>query len=410
MANFNPKENKDRSEGWIDELGRPSLPKRPKNIKPSNAYDQDLDARENKKHFLYDTDFKDNATEVRFDSSVNINPSHTSYDKFCNAKELRSLKASEESFDKDFVDDVPGEESVVPLASVEKGVSCLKSEEDIKLNSKTFDPEKDRKIITRSSTPDSSNFYDMNHFPRGKLIIINVKDFKKSSGVSEHPRIGTDKDALDLQQLFLDLGFIVERHDNPRTSEIKEVMDVAANEDYTNLGCFVCAFLSHGKEGVIYGTDGFLNINNLASLLCTKQLAGKPKILFFQACRGGKLMGSYNSEHIATTKANKYFLDLPVDNDFLFCYSTAQEYYAWRNRDEGSWFIQALVSVFRKFAHIKDIIRLMTLVNSFIVQKKSDTTDVVTRGKRQIGSFITHLRKEFFFFPPYGALHPEHCV
>ena len=73
MDNFNPKESEDRSEdekytstkqpndtkphgikrneGCFDELGRPSSPKRPKNIKHLSAYDQVLDTSRNKKHF-----------------------------------------------------------------------------------------------------------------------------------------------------------------------------------------------------------------------------------------------------------------------------------------------------------------------------------------------------------------------
>ena len=236
----------------------------------------------------------------------------------------------------------------------------------------------------------------MQKFPRRKLIIINVKKFKRSSRFHAHPRKGTDRDASRLQELFLDLGFFVERHDDPRASEIKEVLYVAANKDFSNFGCFVCAFLSHGEEGVIYGTDGFVNIKDLASLLCTKELAGKPKIFFFQACRGADFMESYNSVDIPRAKANKLVLDLPMEYDFLFCYSTAEGYYAWRHEEKGSWFIRILVNVFRRFAHKMDIIRLMTLVNYVIT--------AATRGKRQIGSSISQLRKELFFFPPYRPL------
>ena len=203
---------------------------------------------------------------------------------------------------------------------------------------------------------------------------------------------------------FLDLGFFVESHDNPRASEIKGVLHVAANEDFSNFGYFLCALLSHGEEGVIYGTDGFVNIKDLASLLCTKELAGKPQIFFFQACRGADYMESYNSVDIPRAKANKIVLDLPMEYDFLFCYLTAEGYYSWRHEEKGSWFIRFLVNVFRRFVHKMDIIRLMTLVNYMIVREKSKTDTAATSGKRQIGSFITQLKKELFFFPPYGSL------
>ena len=286
MENYNPKENEDRNEGCVDELGGPSLPKRPKSIEFSNAYNQDLDARKNKKNFPDDIDLGVNPTQERFGSPLNLDQSHRiklgngipsdnenlshadhAIKSISTKKEnlpkinfsyiegkllLKSIidelkieiKKLEESFNKDFVDKDVGEENVPPLTSSEEGATIdfpsghvsLNSEEDIQLISNTFYPEKDKERIT-SSTAYSSNFYDMEKFPRGKLIIINVKYFKKSSGLSEWPREGTDRDALGLQQLFLDLGFIVARYDNPSTSEIKNVMHASANEDYSKLGC-----------------------------------------------------------------------------------------------------------------------------------------------------------------------------
>ena len=53
-------------------------------------------------------------------------------------------------------------------------------------------------------------------------------------------------DAEGLQQLLLDLGFIVECYDNPKRSKIKEALHVATYEDYSKLGCFACVLFSHG--------------------------------------------------------------------------------------------------------------------------------------------------------------------
>ena len=57
--------------------------------------------------------------------------------------------------------------------------------------------------------------------------------------------------------------------------------------DYRNVGCIGCCFLSHGKEGVLYGVDGELEIRDIAACFQkNKALVGKPKLLFFQACQG----------------------------------------------------------------------------------------------------------------------------
>ena len=115
-------------------------------------------------------------------------------------------------------------------------------------------------------------------------------------------------------------------------------------------------------------------------------------------------MESYNSVDIPRAKANKIVLDLPMEYDFLFCYLTAEGYYSWRHEEKGSWLIRFLVNVFRRFVHKMNIIRLITLVNYMIVREKSKTDTATTSGKRQIGSFITQLKKELFFFSPYGSL------
>ena len=331
-------------ERHFDEIGKSPSPTCPKDIKHSNAYDRPLDTSKDKNKNFDKIDFGNNATEICFDSSLNEDPSHTSYlkdhkfgkmiaddreklthadhvaksnntkkedvkgisfphieDSFtfvfekcsCFEKFRIEIKAFEESLYKDFVEKMAGAESVVPLTSAEKGVATdfppgnisLISDEDIQSNSQIFYPENNRERIGKFHA-NSSNIYGMKTFPRGKLIIINVETFRKSSGMSDKPREGTDRDATGLQELFLDLGFIVERHDNPTTSEIKNVLGAAANEDYLNLSCFACALLSHGEEGVVYGTDGFVNIRDLTSLFRTKELEGKPKIFFYRPVEG----------------------------------------------------------------------------------------------------------------------------
>jgi caspase 7 len=63
-----------------------------------------------------------------------------------------------------------------------------------------------------------------------------------------------------------------------------------AREDHTNADCFVCVFLSHGKEGRVYAFDGTVYIDqllvNFRADLCPT-LAGKPKLIFIQVCNIG---------------------------------------------------------------------------------------------------------------------------
>lgn len=63
-------------------------------------------------------------------------------------------------------------------------------------------------------------------------------------------------------------------------------MCAAARADHTNADCFVCCVLSHGDEGVIYGRDGTLKVDDLIAPFkpnaLAQTLAGKPKVFFIQ--------------------------------------------------------------------------------------------------------------------------------
>jgi caspase 7 len=59
----------------------------------------------------------------------------------------------------------------------------------------------------------------------------------------------------------------------------------AAKYNHDDVDCFACAILSHGDEGVIYGKDGIVKVNDLFAPfkgdVCPK-LAGKPKFFVIQ--------------------------------------------------------------------------------------------------------------------------------
>ena len=377
------------------------------------------------KHNHADSDVKSNNAMKEDEEELNFprikDPFEIEFEKdSIYDKVVTQMDALGESWEKEFVDSAPGLAGVVPVTPEVEAVAVdgpfstifPKTKHTIKQYKPTevdgirsthvvFFP-KEREKRTEKFFVDSDQFYDMRTFPRGKLTIINVKYFRSSSGMSDYPREGTDRDAAGLQELFLDLGFIVERYDNPTKSKIREALRDAANEDYSNLSCCACALLSHGEERVIYGTDGFMNIKDLTSLFRTKGLAGKPKLFFFQAYQGSEYMDPYDS--VDGPGSGKKDIALPVESDFLFCYSTVKGYYSWRNSKRGSWFMEALVQVFRNYAHKMDIMRMLMRVNSTVAHRKSRTDAAATDDKRQIESFITQMRKEFFFFPPYGPL------
>lgn len=117
--------------------------------------------------------------------------------------------------------------------------------------------------------------------PVGKCIIINNKNFLQETGLNVHD--GTDRDAEDLLRCFTSLGFDVFTY-NKQTGEKMEILK-NVSEDHSNRSCFACILLSHGEEGMIYGTDRAMPIKDITSLfrgdMC-KSLVGKPKLFFIQ--------------------------------------------------------------------------------------------------------------------------------
>ncbi|XP_066926395.1 LOW QUALITY PROTEIN: caspase-3-like [Clytia hemisphaerica] len=254
---------------------------------------------------------------------------------------------------------------------------------------------------------DLKECYAMQSTPRGHFILVNNKHFLPSSGMENYPRNGTDVDGAAITELFQEMGFLVEAHSNLSVYEMRKVFKQAAHKDYSGVSCLTCCILSHGQEGVIYGTDGTIEIREITSFFHGTNLSGKPKLFFFQACQGSDYMDSVTPDEVMETDgpaSEGNDITLPSEADFLYAYSTVPGYYSWRNSQRGSWFIQSICEVFRKHAHKMDVVRMLTRVNAIVSTKKSQTGQRASHHKRQISSIVTQLRKELYFFPMHGPL------
>ncbi|CAL1537413.1 unnamed protein product, partial [Lymnaea stagnalis] len=138
-------------------------------------------------------------------------------------------------------------------------------------------------------------------------------------------------------------------------------------EHYDYDACFIC-LLSHGEEGYIFGTDGkripLEEIFMLFGNTNCKGLIGKPKIFIIQACRGGYLdKGVQMDEPDGGGIPTRGVTQVPSMSDMLICYPTQTGYYAWRNRARGSWYIEAIVQVFMRYAKNEDVCAMLNRVS-----------------------------------------------
>ena len=187
------------------------------------------------------------------------------------------------------------------------------------------------------------------------------------------------------------------------------VLSKIAQEDHSDADCFVCVVLSHGEEGVIFGTDKELEIKEMANYFKGDRcpgLIGKPKIFIIQACRGYQ-----TDEGVPVNVADARPMDaddfpnvepqcikLPVEADFLFAYSTVPGYYSWRNGMLGSWFVQGLTEMLGKYGETMEIQQLLTKVHRMVSQKFESQNDLPGfYKKKQIPSMVSMLTKDVYF-------------
>lgn len=238
--------------------------------------------------------------------------------------------------------------------------------------------------------------YSLSYNSIGHCIIINNKNFHKSTGMNQ--RNGTDVDAANAMKTFGKLGYKVKVFNDQTVDQIKKLLTGVARDDHSRCASFVCVLLSHGDEGVFFGTDGALELKALTSLFrgdrCIS-LVGKPKLFFIQACRGTEL-----DPGIDTDSGTEDSMKIPVEADFLYAYSTAPGYYSWRNTQTGSWFMQSLCELLSKHGPQLELMQILTRVNHKVaLDFESASSMPGFHAKKQIPCIVSMLTKEMYFTP-----------
>ncbi|XP_005113266.2 cell death protein 3, partial [Aplysia californica] len=246
--------------------------------------------------------------------------------------------------------------------------------------------------------------YPLHKIPRGLFLIINVDEVE-----GKPPRKGTNFDRDNLMNLLCQLHFepvVYNDSDGLSAQEIViKLQDFARRKEHKRADACVICLLSHGEEGYIFGTDGkripldeiFLLFGNTNC----KELMGKPKVFIIQACRGGILdKGVRMDEPDGGTLPNMPVAQLPTMSDMLIGCPTMAGYYAWRNRARGSWYIEAIVQVFMKYAKCEDICVMLNRVNQLVSRKVSECNQKEMNQMSQMSEYKSSLRQPHFYLFP----------
>ena len=262
----------------------------------------------------------------------------------------------------------------------------------------------------------------MTAHPRGITLIINNKQFddrllEHIARVKDPTRHGSEEDVRQVETLFDALGFEVHTKENLTRLQLLNELDFFACQDHSKYDCFVMWLMSHGKSGEVFCSDGVtVPIQTANDMFCKcDTLSGKPKLFFIQACRGieedeGVTVTANISSPIQPTSSH---VDSPIDAaepsssrvpthaDFLYAFSTVDEYVSYRHKALGSYYVRALVEAFRERAVYDHLLDILTTVNRKVSDMEAtlssveDRTDIKTF--KQIPEVRHTLRKKVRF-------------
>ena len=122
------------------------------------------------------------------------------------------------------------------------------------------------------------------------MLVFNHKHFHPRFQLNE--RKGTELDVSAIDSTFSKLGWDVIKHHDATAADISKVMtDIQCSRETESLAALAIFILSHGEDnGTVFAQDSMYRVDNdvLQKLSADKcpALAGKPKLIFVQACKG----------------------------------------------------------------------------------------------------------------------------
>ena len=247
--------------------------------------------------------------------------------------------------------------------------------------------------------------YSLKFTKPGRVFIFNNINFCENMKV----RKGSDKDVQRLFDTFDELNFDVECYIDKTAKELRTCIRKMSQEiDYTDSGCILIFIMSHGREDKIFGTDGeevYLS-SFIDRFKTVRSLKDKPKLFFFNACRGDKMTPTFDHDGEASVEmggnqeANIHLNEMsktPIEADIALFFSTTKNYYSIRECENGSWFIQILCDMIDQYKTTKNILDIMTRVNNLV--KRKEIKNKKGHLVKMQPTFTSQLSKDFYFIP-----------
>ena len=241
--------------------------------------------------------------------------------------------------------------------------------------------------------------------PRGITLIINNMSFAPHPEHGGHlPRRRSEVDVSRVETLFHALDFSVRAKQDLSRKQLLMELDAVARQDHSAYDCFVLWLISHGGDGEVFCSDGnTVRIQTFHDMFSKcKTLSGKPKLFFIEACRGNEegvvVKVSADSNISPLNHANGSYELTTVDSvvpnhsDFLYAFSTVDEYVSYRDENEGSNYVRCFVKAFREHVAHDHILDILTVVNHEVSKIDTQRPSLENRNRTQICKHLPEVR------------------
>uniref|UniRef100_A0A0K2UYK0 Caspase1like [Acyrthosiphon pisum] n=1 Tax=Lepeophtheirus salmonis TaxID=72036 RepID=A0A0K2UYK0_LEPSM len=204
-----------------------------------------------------------------------------------------------------------------------------------------------------------------------RLLIFNQTKFP-CYDTCPNDREGVEQDTQAIKDTFNPLGFFIQEHENLTVAQIKHELLSLSSMD--NLSCLMIFISTHGEENdVLLAFDKTFNLRkDIMEELSPKKipsLAGKPKVVFVQACQGSKkdkgILIKYRKSNIHEVDGHgsaRQIHKMSTHVDFLLVKSSYHGYFSFRSNTSGSWFIQTVCNEIGKSSPTDDLLSIMPRV------------------------------------------------
>ncbi|NXQ32204.1 CASP2 protein, partial [Alaudala cheleensis] len=259
--------------------------------------------------------------------------------------------------------------------------------------------------------------YKLTSEPRGLALILSNVRFSSERDLEY--RAGGDVDCASLEMLFKHLGYRVTVLCDQTAQEMQNALERFSKlQDHRDVDSCIIALLSHGVEGGVYGSDGkLLELQEAFRLFDNANcpnLQNKPKMFFIQACRGDELdrgvdqrdgKGWSDSPGCEESDANKeesLKLRLPTCSDMICGYACLKAgTAAMRNTKRGSWYVEALTSVFAEDSRHTHVADMLVKVNRLIKQREGYAPGTEFHRCKEMSEYSSTLCRDLYLFPGY---------